>query len=247
MHGALLDALDDADLLAPDPKLRAHGRLDAGVSARDHPVALDAHGSLETLARTLAGTTEGIVPWAGARVHEGHDPRTAARSRTYRYLIPRVREEEAATIEHVWSLFQGSHDVSEFARLDAGRDPSPQRTITRTRAWRSGPGLVLEVQARSFLRHQVRRMVGACRTVARGEVPVERVREALAGGSLGTYEVAPAEGLVLWRVAMSAPWSLLDEAREAAASKLEDRLGRARQRVFGLEAALGGGGVSPRA
>jgi hypothetical protein len=95
---------------------------------------------------------------------------------------------------------------------------------------------VLELRARSLLHHQVRRTVGACRTVARGELDLERVDAALAGGELGTHEVAPPEGLVLWRAAVGADWRPLDEAGGLGRDRLREARERAAQRTFALAA-----------
>lgn len=235
-NGALLAALDGAGLLADEHALRAAGRLDAGAHARDHVVAVNAHGEPGQAARTVAGQTTGLVPWAGATVHEGFDPRVAARSRTYRYLVPRVGEHDAARIADAWARFEGEHTFAEFARLDPDRGPSPRRRVTDARAWRLGDGLVLEATAPTFLTHQVRRMVGACRTVARGELAAERIDAALAGGELGTYEVAPAGGLVLHRVAVTADWAPLAEAERVGRERLSAARDRAAQRVYALDA-----------
>lgn len=233
-NGTVLEALEDADLLADPHRLRAAGRVDAGVHARDHVVALDVRASVERVARTLAGSTTGLVPWAGARVHERFDPRLAARSRTYRYLVPDPSDEDR--LRRAWALFEGRHRFAEFARLDPDRGQDPNRTITRTRSWTTPRGLLLEARAPTFLHNQVRRMVGACRTVARGELAPDRIEAALDGGSLGTYEVAAAEGLVLWRVAVSADWRPLDEALEIGRQQLSTPRARLEQRAHALDA-----------
>jgi tRNA U38,U39,U40 pseudouridine synthase TruA len=95
---------------------------------------------------------------------------------------------------------------------------------------------VLELRARSLLHHQVRRTVGACRTVARGELDLERVDAALAGGELGTYEVAPHEGLVLWRAAVGADWRPLDEAEGVGRDRPREARERPAQRSYALAA-----------
>jgi len=107
-NGALLGALREAGLLADAHRLRAAGRLDAGVHARDHVVAVDVaeHADLGAVARTVAGQTTGLVPWAGARVHAGFDPRPAARSRTHRSLEPRVPDSaHARRLADAWRRF----------------------------------------------------------------------------------------------------------------------------------------------
>lgn len=242
LHGTLLGTLEDANLLTDPPKLRAHGRLDAGVSALDHPVALDVETDLHTVARTLAGATKGIIPWAGASVHPGHDPRFAARSRTYQYTLPTPDEGLMERLQDAWSVFHGRHDVREFARIDRERG---QRTRVRmdARSWRQDEGVVFEVTSPRFLHHQVRRMVGTARCLARGEVERDRVHDALEGGTLGMYEVAPPSGLVLARVALSAPWVTLDEARRIGQRRLGPRWERTLQHASVLNGVQDVGGV----
>lgn len=239
VNQGILDVLGDGKLLAEPPNLRAQGRVDSGVSARDHPLALDVTADLDTVARALAGRAEGIVPWAGARVQPGFDPRFATRSRTYRYHLPDVEDLDADAVRGVWRRFEGRHDVSAFARIQpAEREQDPHRTITRSRAWRAGEGLVLEVTAPSFLRHQVRRMVGAACLVGRGQLEPGMIDDALAGGALPTHETAPSEGLILWRVGLSADWMALPEAEAIARGKLRAAREQLAQRSIALEAAM---------
>lgn len=240
VNGAILQALEAAGHLADEHRLRAQGRVDRGVSARDHPVALDVEAPLHELARALAGQADGVVPYAGARVHEGFDPRLAARSRTYRYLVADVETLDLDRLSRTWELFEGTHDWSSFARIrPAERQQDPVRPVTGTRFWRDGPGVVLEATARTFLRHQVRRMVGASLLVGRGEMEASEVEQALAGGKLPTHETAPPEGLVLWRVGLSADWIPLGEAHAIGRRRLARDRATARQRSFALEAAAG--------
>jgi len=235
VNGQILGALDEARHLADEPRLRAQGRVDAGVHARDFPIALDVTTDLATAARTIAGQTRGIVPWAGARVHEAFDPRLATRSRTYHYNLP-TRKLDRERLVAAWRCFEGVHDVSAFARLDAQRDPNPIRRIERVRAWPTEQGLVLEARAPTFLRHQVRRMVGAARLVARGEVTIAEIENALTGGKLRAHERARPEGLILWRVATSADWQPLDRARAIASEPLVEERERLAQRSSALDA-----------
>ncbi len=243
VHGAILEALNEAGILAKTPRLRAHGRLDAGTSALDHPVALDVDADVHTVARSIAGATTGIVPWAGAEVPSDHDPRFAARSRTYRYVFPFTDAGLASRIQDAWALFDGRHDVREFARIDRER---AQRSVVQmaVRSWQGASCVFLEVTAPRFLRHQVRRMVGAARCIARGEVEPDRVRKALEGGNLGTYEVASPTGLLLARVGLSAPWVALPEARRIGVHRLRPRWERVLQHTQVLEELRGVGGVT---
>lgn len=239
VNQAVLDALSKANLLAEEPRLRAQGRVDSGTSARDHPIALDVTGDLATIARAIAGGTTGIVPFAGARVAEGFDPRIATRSRTYRYHLPRTRELDVDALIATWCTFEGCHDFAAFARVEPGKRPQrTTRTLTRCRAWRRSDGLVLEASGPSFLRHQVRRMVGATLLTARGELDPSVIQHALEGDPLDTHAKAPAAGLTLWRVALSADWRPLPEAERIARDRLTGDRDRLVQRLAAVEAAM---------
>lgn len=233
VNGSILEALDDAGLLADPPRLRAQGRVDAGVSARDFPIAFDANASLETAASTVAGRVPGVIPFAGAEVAPGFDPRLAARSRTYRYHLP-SSDPEPSTLGAVWSRFEGVHDLSALARVDGERGQDPVRRIAATRWWTAaGSGTVLEVRAPTFLRHQVRRMVGATLAVNRGELSVERLEAALSGGALPNHAKRAADpaGLVLHRVGLGADWRGLPKAQAVASRRLDERQASLEQRL----------------
>ncbi len=233
---AFLDALDDADVLAPDPALRAQGRVDSGVSARDHALALTVATDLEQAAGVVAGATRGIVPWAGARVWPGYDPRFSTLSRTYRYHLPADPRLDPARLEEAWRLFEGTHDVRRFARLDPDvRDQDPIRCITRTHAWTTDEHHVLEVTGRTFLRHQVRRMVAAAEAAARGELALDRIRSALTGAPLDNHGKAPAQGLILHRIALPADWQPLAKAEAIARRRLAATRRRLVQRLALLD------------
>lgn len=236
VNDALLDALKGADLLAEDPHVRAQGRKDSGVSAVDYPIALDVTGTPETVARTIAGSTVGIVPWAAGEVEHGYDPRLEARSRTYRYHLPLDETLAVEAIRDAWRSFEGTHDFSGFARSsERTRKREPVRTIELARSWVDDGFLVLECTGRSFLWNQVRRMVGAAKGVGADRVTVEAIETALEGTMLQGYEAAPPDGLVLWRVALGVEVPEQAKAREVALGRLSDRRQRARQRAHVLD------------
>lgn len=248
VDGSVLEALDSAGLLADEPNLRAAGRTDRGVSALDHPVAMDATPDLETVARALAGRTTGILPWAGALVPDGYDPRREATERTYRYHWPLIGPEDTALdtelAAEAWRLFEGTHDVRHFARVEAGR--RPERTITRCESWQEDDRLVFQVSGQSFLWNQVRRMVGACLDVGQGGLGLGDIRAGLAGDRLPRQRLAPAEGLVLFRVALDLEVQPLTEVHQVAQERVLEDHRRQRQHVAVMETVLGLGWSSQR-
>jgi tRNA pseudouridine38-40 synthase len=97
------------------------------------------------------------------------------------------------------SAFIGRHDFRAFG---AG-DRDPVRTVSTVRVRRSGRYVTIDVRADSFLRGQVRRMVGLLLEVGLGKTDIDAVRSALADpGSARKGPSAPAKGLCLRHVAI---------------------------------------------
>jgi tRNA pseudouridine38-40 synthase len=91
----------------------------------------------------------------------------------------------------------GRHDFSSF-RASACQANSPLRTLDRLDVTRQGDMVEIIAEARSFLHHQVRNMVGTLKLVGEGRWPVERVAAALAARNrTAAGPTAPAEGLAL--------------------------------------------------
>jgi tRNA pseudouridine38-40 synthase len=91
----------------------------------------------------------------------------------------------------------GQHDFSSF-RAAACQANSPLRTLDRLDVRRDGDIIEITAEARSFLHHQVRNMVGTLKLVGDGRWPVERVAMALAARDRSAAgPTAPADGLCL--------------------------------------------------
>ena len=91
----------------------------------------------------------------------------------------------------------GRHDFSSF-RAAACQANSPLRTLDRLDVRRDGDIVEIIAEARSFLHHQVRNMVGTLKLVGAGNWPVERVAAALAARDRSAGgPTAPADGLCL--------------------------------------------------
>ena len=113
-------------------------------------------------------------------------------------LAEPARNENAV---HVAQTLLGRHDFTSF-RAAACQAKSPLRTLDRLDVTRDGDMITVTVQARSFLHHQVRNMVGTLRLVGDGRWPENRVAAALAARDRAAAgPTAPAEGLTLVAVA----------------------------------------------
>jgi tRNA pseudouridine38-40 synthase len=192
------------------------GRTDAGVHATGQVIAFSYDGRLT--ATELGAALEAILPRDIAvrdlrRAPAGFNPRFAARYREYRYTVwngppSPLRERTAlgvrdhldtAAMARAGSVFIGRHDFRAFG----SGDRSPVRTVTAVRVRRSGRVVTIDVRADSFLRGQVRRMVGLLLEVGLGKTEIQGIRSALADpGSARRGAAAPPNGLCLRRVAI---------------------------------------------
>jgi tRNA pseudouridine38-40 synthase len=195
------------------------GRTDAGV----HALAMTAHldlpradapdkirGALNHHMRPANVAVLNAEP-----VGDDFDARRSARSRLYRYRILNRRAPPMLDRDRVWHvappldadamaeaarLLLGKHDFSTF-RDSLCQAKSPVKTLDRLEVARAGDEIRITAQARSFLHHQVRNMVGTLKLVGLHQWRPQRVAEALAardrraGGPM-----APAHGLYLVEV-----------------------------------------------
>jgi tRNA pseudouridine38-40 synthase len=191
------------------------GRTDAGVHAAGQIIAFPYGGRLSAteLETALAAILPRDVAVRDLREVDGaFNPRYAARYREYRYTVwngPRspLRERYAfglrdpldiAAMARAASVFIGRHDFRAFGATDR----STVRTVTAVRVRRSGRYVTIDVRADSFLRGQVRRMVGLLLEVGLGKATTEDIRAALADpASARKGAAAPAKGLCLRHVA----------------------------------------------
>jgi tRNA pseudouridine38-40 synthase len=192
------------------------GRTDAGVHARSQVIGFTYTGRLtdEELGRALDALLPRDLSVRNVRrASAGFNPRYAARYREYRYTVwngPRspLRERTAlgvrapldtAAMARAGSVFIGRHDFSAFGATDR----SPVRTVNAVRVRRDGRLVTIDVNADSFLRGMVRRMVAVLLEVGHGTLDETAVRAALAGsGPALDGAAAPAKGLCLRRVAL---------------------------------------------
>ena len=153
-----------------------------------------------------------VVVLHAAPAPDGWNARFSAIGRAYRYRILNRRARPALLAGRVWHVraeldsdamhqaaqsLLGRHDFSSF-RAAACQANSPLRTLDRLDVRRDGDIVEIIAEARSFLHHQVRNMVGTLKLVGAGNWPVERVAAALAARDRSAGgPTAPADGLCL--------------------------------------------------
>lgn len=195
------------------------GRTDAGVhatgqvGAMDLPDRFDARTVQEAInffLRPLPFVIRLAVP-----VDPAWHPRFDAIGRRYRYAILNRRARPGLD-RNVWHVSRalderamqdaanrliGRHDFSSF-RAAACQAKSPWRTLDVLGVERDGERILVRAEARSFLHHQVRNLVGTLKLVGEGRWTPERVTAALeARDRSAAGPTAPPDGLTLTGVA----------------------------------------------
>ncbi|MBP0446274.1 tRNA pseudouridine(38-40) synthase TruA [Roseomonas sp. SSH11] len=197
-----------------EPVVGAAGRTDAGVHAEGQVAQVDLGAELPVeRVREALNTRSRPYPvsvLSVARPDEEWSARFSAVHRAYRYRILNRRARPGLDMGRVWHVPQrldaeamheaaqgllGHHDFSAF-RASSCQARDALRTLDRLDVSRQGEEIVVRVEARSFLHHQVRNMVGTLAQVGRGLRPVSWPRQVLdARDRRHAGQTAPAEGL----------------------------------------------------
>jgi tRNA pseudouridine38-40 synthase len=195
------------------------GRTDSGVHAEGQVAHIDLDRDIDPTG-LAAALNYHLKPYAvvvrqAAQVPADFSARFSAIGRAYRYTILNRRARPALLLNRVWHVpapldaaamaegaahLLGRHDFSSF-RASACQAKSALRTLDRLDVVRHGESIAITAEARSFLHHQVRNMVGTLRLVGEGRWPPCRMREVLAAcDRTQAGPTAPPGGLTLTRV-----------------------------------------------
>ena len=212
-------------LLQEPVRLRAAGRTDAGVHAREQVVDFADSGrrSLEAIVRGgNALLPPDIRILSAGEVSASFDARRHAKSKEYRYFfylapvaspffaryaLHLARAVDLGAMREGLAHIVGTHDLSSFR----GQGCVARTTVREI--FRAGieaeavPGLVsLVIAGSGFLRHMVRNVVGTLVDIGRGKIPPDRMRELLGlGDRTLAGATAPPHGLFLWDVDYGSP------------------------------------------
>jgi tRNA pseudouridine38-40 synthase len=195
------------------------GRTDAGVHATgqvaqiDLPEGWTADKLRDALNFHMKPAPVAVV--CAAVAPAGWNARFSALTRCYRYRILDRRARPALEQNRVWHVphrldaeamhraaqsLLGKHDFTSF-RAASCQANSPLRTLDRLDVRREGDVVEIIAEARSFLHHQVRNMVGTLKLVGIGQWTEARVATALASRDRAAAgPTAPPEGLCLTQV-----------------------------------------------
>lgn len=232
IEGEILRGLSAAGLVPRSARhVEVASRTDRGVSARANALALTSRLGPGDLLRVLNGLAPDVYFTAAASIPETARIRQAL-GRTYRYFEdPAGRD--LALYQEATSLFRGRVDVRSLGRGVPSTAPS-WRSIERMSVREAEGVWEVQVEAPSFVWGMVRKMVGACREVAAGRLPLPRLRRAVEGKERLTLPMAEPEALVLWEVRYADPWTELwagPNRRQSAALAAARGACRAREAV----------------
>ena len=192
------------------------GRTDSGVHALGQVAHVDIQkpttGDQVRDALNFHLKPQAIAVLSATPVAEDFHARFSANRRCYLYRIVNRRAPLALDRGRAWFVpvaldeaamdaaaraLVGKHDFSSFRATEC-QAKSPVKTLERLTVTRRGEEITLEAQARSFLHHQVRNMVGTLKLVGEGKWTAEQVAAALAQRDRrAAGPTAPAEGLYL--------------------------------------------------
>ena len=196
-------------------RVRAAGRTDAGVHALGQVATFQATPPLDLV--QFQHSLNSVLPsdiaiHAISEVADTFHPRYDARSRTYQYRIWNRPHPSAIQARYSWhisypldqgamnaaaALLIGHHNFASFQGADSV-ERTPWRTVMHSAVCRERDFLVYTVEARSFLRHMVRNIVGTLVDVGRGALSPDEFAAVFAAHDRSRAGLnAPPQGLFL--------------------------------------------------
>lgn len=204
----------------------AAGRTDTGVHALNQVVHFDTDSQREQRGWLLginANLPKDVnVTWV-REVDDSFNARFSAVKRSYRYLILNRLSRSAVHHQRMWwhhhpldiermqaaaDQLIGQHDFTAF-RASECQAKSPVKTLDKIVVTRQADCIAVDVEARSFLHHMVRNLVGVMTAIGDGSKPVDWAGEVLRSVDRSQGGVtAPPDGLYLVDVQYPPQYSL---------------------------------------
>ena len=203
-------------------RVRGASRTDAGAHAMGQvvDVATFTRHDVDTIAAAMNHYLPPAIRIITAlEVPFQFHARRSASARTYRYSILN-REIASPLLRHTHHTVPGLLDlprmraaarsligIRDFRQLSTGH-PAGQSAVRQVFRWdaKTQPDqedvILIECQATGFLRHQIRRANGILIEIAKGQLPIHAMADALAGRTQKQRQIAalPAKGLCLQSV-----------------------------------------------
>ncbi len=193
-------------------------RLDAGVHALDFAVSFDVEedniGRERVEYYLKRYFFDEINVLAVREVPETFSPRFDCESKTYLYLIQKrenrnplfdpfsftpVKTPSLEKLEEIGKLFVGEHDFRYFSTKDE-EDENTVLTIDSFSIGEENGFIAIRFTGKSFLKYQIRFLVGSMLMHDEGKLSVEDIRDALERKREIYKYRAPAHGLILEKI-----------------------------------------------
>ncbi len=211
-------------------RVMSASRTDAGVHAEGQVVSFRTASALAT-DNFVSGLNHylpsDIAVKAAYRIKDDFNVRREAVSREYSYyilnsstrspiregfsyLLPGKLDIEA--MNQACELLVGEHDFASFAARNGTTVKSTVRRVFRAEVTREGDLVTFNIEANSFLLHQVRNTIGALIRVGQGKMTIDEFKSILEAKELALAgPTAPACGLCLNWVNYVEPLGSCDE------------------------------------
>jgi tRNA pseudouridine38-40 synthase len=195
IEGAIINTLKEKGFIEDvnKSKIRYASRTDRGVSALGNVIVFNTEAfkiqDLENIS-----IFNDILLYGYKNVSLEFNPRYAIK-RIYRYHLPKLNFDYNRILSIV-KVFIGEHNFSNFARLESYRDPI--RIIDDITCSENKDFINIDFHAKTFLWHQIRRIISAITKVENGKLKLDEVINALKKpNDKVDFGLAPPEPLVL--------------------------------------------------
>lgn len=204
--------------LGQNTEVYGAGRTDAGVHALGQVAHFDLENAIdpfrvrEAMNAHLRNLDAPVSVLKAELVDENFNARFSAKGRSYIYKITNRRSPLVLDKYRSWWVYVpldvekmragakfllGHHDFTSF-RAAKCQAKSPIKTLDKLDIVQNGENIAFYVEARSFLHHQVRNMVGTLKLVGDGHLTPEDIKTILENKNRASAgPTAPAHGLYL--------------------------------------------------
>lgn len=225
IEGCLRKCLERAKIIQKNSPIRFASRTDAGVSALGNVVVIETTLHRDAIAPLANKLLENIWIIGVSPVSSAFNSRHA-RLRWYRYFLLKDGI-DLELAKSAASLFVGRHDFSNFARVEA--EKNPVRTLDSIEMSESGHFLLFDIKGQTFLWNMVRRIMSAVRSAGLGKISLSDIQRALMVEVKVDLGLAPSENLVLMDISyanvsfekLESPGVMKDVTKHLVASRLK--------------------------
>jgi len=206
-----------------DPKkniFQSASRTDKGVSSLGNIISFNTTRDSKHILDEINECTN-LIFYGKTYVNDTFYPRYAY-YRHYRYYLPHYSCDKD-TLIHILSLFVGTHDFTNFSRLEPMKNPI--RTIENIILQESESFFIIDFFAQTYLWQQIRRIISSIHRINRQKIKASDIKNALEHPETPIdYGVAPANLLILSEVYYKQISFDINPMYEKKKKQLEERL-----------------------